>query len=409
MSVPTLEGADRGADPTQLARRDDFDREVWNVFGAPIDAMGVAEATAAVEAAVRARRKLAFVTPNLNMLCAARRDPAARADIIAHDLSLADGAPIVWLARFLGAPVRERVAGSDLFDALRRRAAPRSRKIKTFFFGGRPGAAEAAHAALNADRGGGLQSVGWFNPGYGGMDELSRREAIDAINAAAPDFVVVALGAARGNEWIIRNAKMLEAPVIAHLGAVVDFTAGSIARAPKPLARMGLEWLWRISQEPSLWRRYWRDGLDLLSLLAINAAPLAFTSSPRSGASAEARVGVEEGVAVVRLSGDHLNGDLDAARAAFRDAVASGCDVALDFSRLGALDAAFAGQVLMLEKSIAKSGARLFSLGLSRALRRRLARTGLNIAELSDKTPAEAAHRPDSAPQRNVAAPRQSA
>ncbi len=387
-----------------LAAQDDFGRDVWNVFGVPIDAMTLPQAVAAVEAAIRARRKLVFVTPNVNMLCAARRDRSARQDILSHDLSFADGAPIVRLARLLGAPIRERVAGADLFEALRRRAAPAARRPAAFFFGGRPGAAKAAHQALNADDKSGLRSAGWLNPGFGDVDDLSRQEVIDEINAAAPDFLVVALGAAKGNAWIIRNAALIDAPVIAHLGAVVDFTGGGVARAPRLVARAGLEWLWRISQDPPLWRRYWRDGIDLLRLVLTAAVPISLRPVKTSGEAAAADMAIDGDTARVRLRGDHLAGDLAAARAAFRAAVASGHDVILDFSEACGLDAAFAGQALMLEKLLGASGARLAATGLTPPLRRYMKLSGLNIAEILDETPAAGAGRQD-----GVAASRQTA
>src|SRR5690606_26103018 len=118
---------------------------------------------------------------------------------------------------------KARVAGADLFEALRAREG--GRPLRVFFFGGREGSAEAAHAAL-ARAPGGLEAAGWLNPGFGDVETMSTDDILAAIDAAAPDFVVVSLGAAKGQAWIERNGARLKAPVIAHLGAVVDFTAG---------------------------------------------------------------------------------------------------------------------------------------------------------------------------------------
>ncbi|HBS35810.1 MAG TPA: N-acetylglucosaminyldiphospho-UDP N-acetyl-beta-D-mannosaminyltransferase, partial [Parvularcula sp.] len=224
-------GAPGSARIAPLRTGDDFDRDVWSVLGVPIDRLNTAEALAAIERAARDGARLSFVTPNVNFLVRATQDEAERRRIIDADLSLVDGAPLVLIGRLLGMKALTRCAGSDIFEALRKRASFGGRGLRVFFFGGRDGAAEAAAAALKAERRG-LQPVGAINPGFGDVEAMSAPAIINAINEAAPDFLVVALGASKGQEWIDANQDRLTAPVIAHLGAVVDFTAGTIARAP---------------------------------------------------------------------------------------------------------------------------------------------------------------------------------
>ena len=96
---------------------------------------------------------------------------------------------------------------------------------------------------------------------------MSTPERIEPTNAARPDFLVVALGAQRGRAWILHNLDRLEVPVINYLGAVVNFAAGRLARAPAWVAHCEFEWLWRIWQEPALWRRSVSDGWRLLGLV----------------------------------------------------------------------------------------------------------------------------------------------
>ncbi len=239
-------------------------RRAWSLFGVPVDLVTLDEAEASVWQAASTRRRLSFVTPNLNWLVRALRDESARAQVLRADLSLADGAPVVALARRLGAPIPGRAAGSDLFERLR---APRTdgRRLRVFFFGGRAGAAERARAAVNHEAGG-VRAAGWLDPGHGDVASMSTPAIRQAINAARPDFVLVALGAVKGQAWIEANEDALEAPVIAHLGAVIDFVAGTIPRAPVALRKTGLEWAWRIGAEPALWRRYWSDGRALPAL-----------------------------------------------------------------------------------------------------------------------------------------------
>jgi N-acetylglucosaminyldiphosphoundecaprenol N-acetyl-beta-D-mannosaminyltransferase len=380
---PALEGpaTGGGAEPSPLAiSADDFDRDVWCVLGLPIDCVTLAEAVLRVETSARDRRRLNFVTPNVNILVRSLRDPDARRQILDADLSLADGAPVVALARLLGAPLRERAAGSDLFEALRQRPGFHGRRLKVFFFGGRDGAGEAACHRLNADRGG-VECVGWLNPGFGDVASMSGPDVIDAINQASPDFVVVALGAAKGHEWIYRNFNRLQAPVIAHLGAVIDFTAGKIRRAPGWVARIGFEWAWRIFAEPALWRRY---AFDAVRLAVIGWARLGAQLSAGRPVGAPAAVAVardRNGRCVIELGGDLCRESLAPVRDAFRQAVRAGTDVTLRFSAKSSVDRAFLGQVLMLEKLLARRGLGIAACGMNRRVRALFSANMMNYAE----------------------------
>ncbi len=357
---------------------DDFQRNVWAVLGVPIDAATVDSAVGRIDAAVASRRPLSFVTPNVNWLVRACREDAARAQIVDADLSLADGAPLAGMARLLGVPIRSRVAGSDVFEALRRRPGFVGRKVSVFFFGGREGSAEAAAAALDAEASG-MVAAGWLNPGFGDVEDMSAAEVIDKINAANADFVVVALGAAKGQAWIDRNRDRLRAPVIAHLGAVVDFTSGMIKRAPEIVRKAGLEWAWRIKEEPALWRRYGGDGIALAVLTVARLAPLMAAmrlQKPKGAPTAD--VVESRSRTHIALGGDHTRDNLSAARDAFRRAAGGRTDIAVDFAAAGRIDMAFLGLLLMLEKHAARAGRRLFVINANRVHNRILAANGVN-------------------------------
>lgn len=297
---------------------ENLERDVIALLGLPIDVIDEAGAAARIEAAIRDRRKLFLTTPNLNFLIGCQRDPAFAQSVLDSDLSLADGMPLLWLARLLGVPLPERVAGSSLFERLRHTPhGPDVIPIRVYYFGGPPGAAEAAANRTNAD-GGRMHCVGWASPGFEPVEKLSTPEWLDPINAAQPDFLVVALGAQKGQAWIQRNRAYLDVPVISHLGAVVNFAAGTVSRAPLWVQRFGLEWLWRIKEEPQLWRRYWNDGVGLLRVLRDQIGPEAWRlwrarsvlagSGDGLAAGSGARVElVESGSGVtLRLSGNLL-------------------------------------------------------------------------------------------------------
>lgn len=368
--------------PLAFLTGDDFDRDLWSVFGAPVDAARLPEATEAIAVACRTGRRLSFITPNVNWMARAANSAAARREIVASDYSLVDGAPVVLLARLAGVPIRERCAGSDVFDALRLRPGFQGRRIKVFFFGGRDGAGERAAARLNQERRG-VECVGFLNPGHGDVASMSGDAMIDEVNRSGADFVLVSLGAAKGQAWIDRNRTRLSAPVVAHLGAVVDFVAGGVKRAPRWVRASGLEWFWRIKEEPSLWRRYRDDGVALARLVAARGP--AILAEARRKSSAEGRLEARFDAQATRLvvTGDFGGSLSSAARAALRDAARAGKPVIVDLAAAGVLGPSFFGLVMALEKHLAAAGAGIALADASSSRRRLFAAHGLDYPDAS--------------------------
>ena len=116
--------------------------------------------------------------------------------------------------------------------------------------------------------------TGSLYPGYGSVEEMSADPIIDAINASNADILAVALGADKANLWLQRNHDRLKIPIRAQLGATLNFQAGTTKRAPVWMQKSGLEWLWRIKEEPWLWRRYMADGVVLAQLMLTHVIPL---------------------------------------------------------------------------------------------------------------------------------------
>src|SRR5262249_46991876 len=288
--------------------RDDLTRNVYCVLGLPIDALEMPAVLGRIEAAAASRATFLISTPNFDFVVQSRTDPEFRETLLGSDLCPADGMPVVWIARLIGAPVKQRVSGSDIFDALK---APErlARQLKVFLFGGAAGVAAVAARTLNAVPSG-LNCVGALDPGFGSVDVMSRNQFIDAVNASEADFLAVSLGAKKGQPWLHRNHQRLTIPVRAHLGAAINFAAGTVKRAPMWLQAFGLEWLWRIKEEPGLWRRYAHGGAVLLGLVLTRILPLAilnqwhrfkFGQNPK-----ELLISTEQhhDCAMIRLSGD---------------------------------------------------------------------------------------------------------
>ncbi|MDO8825464.1 WecB/TagA/CpsF family glycosyltransferase [Methylophaga sp.] len=249
--------------------------EQYLLLGLPIHALSVEKASLEISSAIQNRAKCFLSTPNLNFTVMAQDDPVFFNSVIHSDLVVADGMPLIWIAKLMGLPIHERVAGSDLFAFLSNQ--PREQKIRVFFFGGETGIAEKAYHELNRTSPG-MESCGFYDPGFVSIDDMSTDSVIEHINACEPDFILVALGAKKGQRWIMHNKDKLTAPVISHLGAVINFVAGSVQRAPDKWQKIGLEWLWRIKQEPKLYKRYLGDGLRFLKMLLTQTLPLAFYS-----------------------------------------------------------------------------------------------------------------------------------
>jgi N-acetylglucosaminyldiphosphoundecaprenol N-acetyl-beta-D-mannosaminyltransferase len=334
---------------------DDLAREVYCIAGVPIDAISMPAVLARVEAAAQRAARFLLSTPNLNFLVHSQQDADFRESLLSSDLCPADGLPIVWIAWLMGLPI-SRVAGSDIFDALR--APQRSaRPLNVFLFGGAEGVAASACHALNA-AGGGLRCVGWISPGFGSVEDMSRDDVIATINASNADFLVVALGAAKGQSWLMRNHRRLRVPIRSHMGAVMNFTAGTLKRAPLHVRQLGLEWLWRIKEEPLLWRRYWHDGGRLLRLGLTRLFPLLMwerwlrlKDHWHARDFAITRSNDAHGI-TLGLSGSATARSLNEAIAAFREALTTRRPVIINLSELGFIDSRFLGCLLMLRKCL---------------------------------------------------------
>jgi N-acetylglucosaminyldiphosphoundecaprenol N-acetyl-beta-D-mannosaminyltransferase len=149
---------------------DDFDRDVYCLAGLPFDAVDIPEALAILADAARNQTRCFLSTPNLNFLIASRKDSEFRNSVIHSDLVVADGMPLVWLAKLLRIPVRVRVAGSSLFEAMHEQDS--SNPISVYLFGGPEGVAEIAAHKINQAQDG-LNCVGYQYPGFVSVEEMS--------------------------------------------------------------------------------------------------------------------------------------------------------------------------------------------------------------------------------------------
>jgi N-acetylglucosaminyldiphosphoundecaprenol N-acetyl-beta-D-mannosaminyltransferase len=370
-AAPLREGKDLAPPATTVP--DDLERETYCILGAPIDAIELAEAVRRISAAALGATPFLISTVNINFLATAAVNAKFREAVCLSDLCTADGMPIIWISRLLGIPIKRRVAGSDMFDLLR---VPRAagRQLKLFLFGGGEGAAAAAATVLNASPGG-LHCVGSLNPGFGSVDDLSADGIVETINASGAQILIAALGAEKGQAWLLRNHHRLRPAIRSHLGAAINFAAGTVKRAPRILCHLGLEWLWRIKEEPHLWRRYAHDGGVLLRLFVTRVLPLAMAAQwrrliIRKPQELQINEAHDHAATILSLSGDAIARYLPQAMSYFRQSIVTEKPLKIDLSSIRHIDARFFGLFLMLRKRLNSKAAGLKFIGITPRLAR---------------------------------------
>ncbi len=191
-----------------------------------------------------------------------------------------DGMPMVWRSRYTKRPLPECVAGSELIYALTKWAAVKGHRV--FFLGGAPGVARAAADKL-VRRYPGLQVAGVECPPFRPLTDEEEADLLARIRHAQPDILYVALGQPKGELWLAKHYRHTGAKVSVQLGASFDFVAGGVARAPLWIQKAGLEWAYRLSQEPHrLARRYGDNAIFLMKALARDLLGTSFHLSHKS-------------------------------------------------------------------------------------------------------------------------------
>lgn len=218
----------------------------------PIDAVTLGGALDAIDALVQAGDGGTIFTPNVDHIVIAQQNARFAAAYASSSLSLVDGMPVLWASRLLGRPLPEKLSGADLVLPLMQRAL--ERRYRVFLLGGAPGVADGARVALQRDFPG-LAIVG-VDASRVDVDQIST-DLVARIKAAQPNLVLVALGAPKQEIFSSEQSEALAPAVLLGIGASLDFVAGVRNRAPAWISGLGVEWLFRLVQEPRrLARRY---------------------------------------------------------------------------------------------------------------------------------------------------------
>lgn len=194
------------------------------------------------------KEKFWIATPNPEMIIHAQEHPEFKKTLNQADWAIPDGSGVVWASKILGGPIRERVTGVDLMEKLCRRSAEEGWTV--FLLGGKGKVAEKALEVLEG-RYVGLKGMAEEGPLIETEDRRDE-ETIEKINKFKPDLLFVGFGMGKQEEWVVKNLDKLQIGGAMVVGGAMDFISGKVRRSPVWLQKIGLEWFWRLCQQP--WR-----------------------------------------------------------------------------------------------------------------------------------------------------------
>lgn len=206
------------------------------------------------------------VTPNLDHIVILEDDREFAEVYSNADLVLADGKPLIWISKLMKNPIKEKISGSDFFPYLCEMCANRGFSI--FILGAAEGVADKAAENL-CKKYQGLKIVGTYSPPFGFEKNESELKVIESlVRKARPDVLAVSLGSPKGEKFLYKHLEEYGVSLGISIGATIDFEAGNVKRAPKWMADSGLEWLFRITQDPKrLVKRYWNDATKIIPII----------------------------------------------------------------------------------------------------------------------------------------------
>lgn len=352
------------------------------ILGVPVDAVTMEEALARIVEMVESNRPHYVVTPNVDFLVQAHANPELHRILCEADLVLCDGQPLVWASRWLGNPLPERVAGADLTPRLIEQAARKGHRI--FLLGASPESNDEACRRLT-ERHPNLRLTGHYAPPICPLEEMDHEAMIWRIRAAEPDILLISFGCPKQEQWIARHYRTLGVPVCLGLGATIDFLAGRVRRAPAWMQRSGLEWTYRLSQEPRrLFRRYWTDLRCFGTALLGQWWSLEWKARAAAGGVLRI-ISTSASWQHVRITGALDRSALERAAEVCRRVGEGGrCDCRLDLTGVDSIDSTGAAALTVWQRRLRRTGRRLVLFRPNGRVRHLLRQAGLNHLETSD-------------------------
>lgn len=241
-----------------------FNKQIPHIhlFGAPVHMLTMAETVALVDQAIRERQQIHHVVVNAAKLVHMQKNEELRRSVVESNIINADGQAVVWASRILGRPLPERVAGIDLMTNLVRLAAEKHYKI--FFFGAKEAVVQAVVEKYRQEYSGDI--IAGYRNGYfekGEEEQIARQ-----ISDSGADILFVAITSPKKEIFLNKYKHIIQTPFIMGVGGSFDVVSGITKRAPVWMQRNGLEWLYRVYQEPGrMWKRYLVTNTKFITLL----------------------------------------------------------------------------------------------------------------------------------------------
>ncbi len=229
-----------------------------NVLGVGVSALNLTTALEAIALAVAERRKGYVCVTGVHGVSEAQADPEFHRILNRACLNTPDGMPMVWLGRLAGHREMARVYGPDLMTLVMQESVGRG--WRHFFYGGANGTAERLRVVLTA-KFPGLQVMGTYEPPFRPLNDTEQAALTAQVAAAKPDFFWVGLSTPKQERFMAANLDRLDTTLMLGVGAAFDMLAGTKAQAPRWMQRSGLEWFYRLCQEPArLGPRYLKNN-----------------------------------------------------------------------------------------------------------------------------------------------------
>lgn len=238
-----------------------------------MDAVQIADVVDQMKEWIRGKKGChSIAATGMHGIVEAQHDPELKQILNATDLVVPDGMPLVWLGRRRGHSLPQRVYGPDLLLAFCEET--QAQGYRHFFYGGEPGVPEQLAGSLKR-RFPGIQVAGTFSPPFRPLSPEEDDEIVAMISRAAPDVLWVGLGAPKQERWMHEHRRKLSVPVVVGVGAAFDMISGRRRQAPRWMREHGLEWLFRLCQEPRrLWRRYLIYGTQFVVWIVLETLGL---------------------------------------------------------------------------------------------------------------------------------------
>ncbi len=227
------------------------DLATYDILGVPVACVSMQDALDYSVDAIRSETPVHIGVVNAAKIVNMSKDENLKEAVLASDVIFADGMSVVWAGKFLGVPIRERVTGIDLMFGLLERASEQA--LRVFLLGAKQKVVEDVANRIAQDYPGAV--IAGFRNGY--FTDEEAESVAKEIADAAPDILFVAITSPKKEQFLAEWAPTIGAKVFHGVGGSFDVYAGVVTRAPQSWQKLGLEWLYRLLQEPRrMWKRY---------------------------------------------------------------------------------------------------------------------------------------------------------